>query len=338
MTLGKIHFWGLGVVALSATAWANPVETSDARVIESQPLIASITRSTSSIDWSGQVFLRHETVLTEKADRANGLKVDRGYLRAKATFNEQNSFTTLLDVVTGTNFYLMALRNAYWENKSESGQLRVGYQPHPQISSFDSFLGTRYLGKSLSDENKNIVSHMGGVSAHYKVADGIRLGIYAHNGSEGMGLPLKDTVNPVGVRAEYSVDSLYSALGLEVFAGGTDSNGDSTKAYQVSQFQVGFKDDMFRLGLEVDAKTQKDKDSQVGYSPVAHVLMGEYGFYVRYASGNEAYQDKHWKFSYSVGPTWDAFDKKIQGSVLYSAKRVGKEDSSSLNLGLAANF
>lgn len=247
------------------------------------------------VDLGATIFARYGYVLSDGADGYNEFAIDRAYLFGKAKITRRLGARVTLDVgrfdalvdSTGAEYTLDTkhrafLKHAYleWKDWAPGMSVRAGMIDTPYVPYAEKFLGTRYIGKVFTDDQKVLGSADLGVNIAGEHAGGVvNWGAAVLNG-EGYDKPEQNAGK--SVQARLSVDPLAkkdkSKLPITAFVNFNDQGPDAD-AILTYVAALGYKMPFLTLWGEYVGVNEGDTSGS-GFSASLLPGMPKYGYLV----------------------------------------------------------
>ena len=247
------------------------------------------------VDLGATVFARYGYVLTDGSDGYNEFAIDRAYLFGKAKISKRLAARVTLDVgrfdalvdSTGAEYTLDTKHRAYlkhayleWKDWAPGMSLRAGMIDTPLVPYEEKFLGTRYIGKVFTDDQKLLGSADLGINVTGEHVGGVvSWGAAVMNG-EGYDKPEQNAGK--SLQARLSVDPLAkkdkSRLPITAFVNFNDQGPDDD-AILTYVGALGYKMPFVTVWGEYVGRSQGDVSGS-GYSATLLPGMPKYGYLV----------------------------------------------------------
>ncbi len=247
------------------------------------------------VDLGATVFARYGYVLTDGSDGYNEFAIDRAYLFGKAKISKRLAARVTLDVgrfdalvdSTGAEYTLDTKHRAYlkhayleWKDWAPGMSLRAGMIDTPLVPYEEKFLGTRYIGKVFTDDQKLLGSADLGINVTGEHVGGVVSWGAAGMNGEGYDKPEQNAGK--SLQARLSVDPLAkkdkSRLPITAFVNFNDQGPDDD-AILTYVGALGYKMPFVTVWGEYVGRSQGDVSGS-GYSATLLPGMPKYGYLV----------------------------------------------------------
>ena len=247
------------------------------------------------VDLGATVFARYGYVLTDGSDGYNEFAIDRAYLFGKAKISKRLAARVTLDVgrfdalvdSTGAEYTLDTKHRAYlkhayleWKDWAPGMSLRAGMIDTPLVPYEEKFLGTRYIGKVFTDDQKLLGSADLGINVTGEHGGGVVSWGAAGMNGEGYDKPEQNAGK--SLQARLSVDPLAkkdkSRLPITAFVNFNDQGPDDD-AILTYVGALGYKMPFVTVWGEYVGRSQGDVSGS-GYSATLLPGMPKYGYLV----------------------------------------------------------